>query len=35
MNPAARHADLPLTLYESIIDIVKGEARSAQILFFF
>lgn len=27
MNPGARHADLPLTLYESIIDLVKGEAR--------
>jgi len=29
LNPAARHADLPLTLFESIIDIVKGEARQA------
>ena len=27
MNPGARHSDLPLTLYESIIDLVKGEAR--------
>jgi COP9 signalosome complex subunit 6 len=27
MNPGARHADLPLTLYESVIDLVKGEAR--------
>ena len=27
MNPGARHSDLPLSLYESIIDLVKGEAR--------
>lgn len=27
LNPAARHTDLPVTVYESVIDIVSGEAR--------
>ncbi|KAG8221929.1 hypothetical protein J437_LFUL002488 [Ladona fulva] len=26
MNPQARHTDLPVTLYESVIDLVGGEA---------
>ncbi|XP_071455298.1 COP9 signalosome complex subunit 6 [Hetaerina americana] len=26
MNPQARHSDLPVTLYESVIDLVGGEA---------
>ena len=27
MNPAAKNSDIPLTMYESLYDIVKGEAK--------
>ena len=27
MNPSAKNSDIPLSMYESLIDIVKGEAK--------
>ena len=27
LNPGAKNSDIPLTMYESLYDIVKGEAK--------
>jgi COP9 signalosome complex subunit 6 len=27
LNPLGKHAELPITLYESVVDIVEGQTR--------